>query len=207
MQTSTSQEKAEWMELTRPLAKRRQQNPSSHHTVTMSGTITRGNQAGQPVDIQLELSDVEFHRLTSKEAFSPKPCSCRAKQGPHITLLSILFMPFALISSVCVAFYYGSMTWYNVYVYFSEERTVWHKVLICPFLILSFPVSVGLSAIIVGLYASVSQLSWSWDSWLKEIRDFEKGFYAWLCTLIGLAQCSPYEIVVLDENDAFPDCR
>ncbi|KAK7483592.1 hypothetical protein BaRGS_00025145 [Batillaria attramentaria] len=201
----TDPEKAEWIELTRPLAKKRAPSQSGHHTLTMSGTVKRGNQVGQPVDIQLELSDVEFRRLTSREATSPRKCSCESEQGLHITLLSVLFVPFALISSICVSFYYGAMTWYNFYVYFSEEKTIWHKVFICPLLILSFPFTTGLSAIGIGLYACVVQISWFLDTWLREVRDFEKGFYAWFCNKVGQAQCSPYEIVVLDENDAFPD--
>lgn len=202
---SPDQDKAEWIELTRPLAKKRPPSHPGCHKMTVSGTIKHGNQVGQPVDIQLELSDNEFRRLTSREAAPRRKCSCGVEQGPHIILLSLLFMPFTLIFSTCVSFYFGAMTWYNFYVFFSEEKTIWHKVFICPVLILSFPFSTGLSAIGIGLFASVVQLSWFFEAWKTEIRDFEKGFYAWFCNRVGQAQCSPYDIVVLDENDAFPD--
>lgn len=201
----TDPDKTEWIELTRPLAQKRPPSRPGHHTLTMSGTVKHGNQVGQPVDIELDLSDVEFRRLTSREAAQRKKCSCGAEQGLHITLLSVLYMPIALISSLCVSFYYGAMTWYNFYVYFSEEKTIWHKVFICPLLILSFPFTTGLSAIAISFYASIVQMSWYLETWLREIRDFEKGFYAWFCNRVGLAHCSPYEIVVLDESDAFPD--
>ncbi|XP_025080550.1 transmembrane protein 169-like [Pomacea canaliculata] len=205
MQSPLDQEKAEWMELTRPLAKRRLPNQPGQQIVTVPGTIQHGNQAGQSVDIHLELSGAEFCRLTSRDTAAPGKCSCGTKQGPHITLLSVLFIPFSWVSSLCVAFYYGAMSWYNFYIYFSEEKTIWHKISICPFLILSFPLSVGLSAIGIALFACIIQLSWCFDTWLKEIRDFEKGFYAWFCNFVGLAQCSPYEIIILDEDGAFPD--
>ena len=199
------EDRAEWLELTRPLAKRRPPNRPGQHTITMTGTVKRGSQPGSPVDVELELTDVEFRRLTSREAKLPRRCSCGTDQGPHVVLLSILFVPLALVSSICVAFYYSAMTWYNFYIYFSEEKSIWHKVFVCPLLILSFPFWAALTALGIGLYAALVQISWFLDSWLYHIRDLEKGFYAWFCSSVGLPQCSPYEIVVLDENDAFPD--
>lgn len=196
----------EWMELTRPLAKRRPPSRPDQHTVTMTGTVKRGNQIGEPVDVELELNDVEFRRLTSREPQSQRrKCGCSLHQGPHVTALSVLFIPLAFVSSLCVSFYYGALTWYNLYIHFSEERTVWHKVSVCPLLILSFPFWTGLTSVGIALYAGVVQISWFLDSWLLAIRDFEKGYFAWVCTTIRLPQCSPYEIVVLDEDDAFPD--
>ncbi|KAL8570151.1 hypothetical protein ACOMHN_030948 [Nucella lapillus] len=203
-QAAEKEEKAEWLELTRPLAKRRPPNRSGE-TITMTGTVKRGDQLGSPVDVELELTDVELRRLTSREAQSSRRCSCGKDKGPHVTLLSVLFIPFALISSACVSFYFSAMTWYNFYVYFSEEKTVWHKVFICPFLILSFPFWAPLTSLGIGLYAGAIQISWFLDTWLFEIRDLEKGFYAWFCNGVRLPQCSPYEIVILDESDAFPD--
>ena len=204
-QAAATEEKTEWLELTRPLAKRRPPNPPGQNTITMTGSIKRGDQVGSPVDIELELTDMEFRRLTSREAKSPRDCTCGVDQGLHITFLSVLFIPFAFVSSVCVSFYFSAMTWYNFYIYFSEEKSVWHKVSVCPLLILSFPFWAALTALGIGLYAGMKQISWYLDSWLCEIRDLEKGFYAWFCSFVGLSQCSPYEIVVLDESDAFPD--
>ncbi|KAK7092899.1 transmembrane protein 169-like [Littorina saxatilis] len=203
--TGSEANKAEWMELTRPLAKRRPPSNPGQHTLTMSGTVKRGNQVGSPVDVELELTDIEFRRLTSRDASTDRKCSCGSDQGPHVTLLSVLFVPLAFLSSLCVSFYYSAMTWYNFYVYFSDEKTIWHKVSVCPLLILSFPFWASLTALGIGLYASVVQISWVLESWLLQIRDFEKGFYAWFCCAVGLSQCCPYEIVVLDEDENFPD--
>ena len=162
-------------------------------------------QAGSPVDVEVELTEVEFNRLTSRENSAEKEkCGCSGTQGLHIVIVSILFIPFSFISSFCVAFYFSALTWYNLFLYFLEERTILHKLLLCPVLILTFPFWTPLSALVIGLWASVVQISWYLSSWLKEIKDFEKGFYAWFCTTIALPQCSPYDVVIIDE-DVFPD--
>jgi hypothetical protein len=171
----------------------------------MTGTVKRGNHVGSPVNVELELNDMEFRRLTSRETSSKRKCSCGLHQGLHITTLSVLYIPLAIISSLCVSVYFGCLTWFNFYMYFSEERTVWHKLFICPLLIVAFPFWTGLTALGIALYAGFVQMSWFLDSWLLAIRDFEKGFYAWFCSAVGFLQCSPYEIVVLDADDTFPD--
>lgn len=71
------------------------------------------------------------------------------------------------------------------------------RILISPFLILFYPFLIVLLSFGLGLYAAVIQISWLWDSWIKEITDFEKGFYGWLCNALDLSECSPYQVVVL----------
>lgn len=145
---------------------------------------------------EIHIEESEVHETMREDE---KGC-CGLMKGPHITFLSILFIPCALISSLCVSFYYGAWTWYNLYIYFSEEKTVWHKVSICPLLILTFPFTVGLTSLFVAIFAAFIQLSWYFRSWKAEILDFDKGFYGWLCDKIGLSQCSPYDMIPLNDD-------
>lgn len=146
---------------------------------------------------EIQIEELEVHN-TMVEA--EKGGLCGTNRGPHIILLSFFYIPCALISSMCVSFYYGAWTWFNLYLFFSEEKTVWHKVTICPLLILTFPFTVGLSSIFIAVFAAFIQLSWYFRSWRNEIVDFDKGFYGWLCDKIGLSQCSPYEMITLNDE-------
>ncbi|KAK6183310.1 hypothetical protein SNE40_010816 [Patella caerulea] len=192
-------EEKEWIELTKPLSKK----PSSIETkngqlITLPGTVTQGYQTGETVDVQLDLSDHELKRLANKE--KSEKCGCGIRQGVHIVLFSVIFVPVSWIMSLCMAFYMGAITLYNIYLYYSEERTIWHKLTVCPLLILTFPFTVGLSALGVAFYACVVQVSWRYKSWLREVLDFEKGFYGWLCLKTDLPHCAPYDVVILDES-------
>ncbi|XP_048729438.2 transmembrane protein 169-like [Ostrea edulis] len=120
---------------------------------------------------------------------------CGATDGPHVTLMSVVLLPIAFLSSLAVVFYYGAWTWYNLYIHYSEERTICHKVLVCPVLIITFPLTVGLSSLGVALFAAFVQISWSFYRWKTEFLDFEKGFYGWLCYKLGLPMCSPYDVL------------
>ncbi|KAL1122614.1 hypothetical protein AAG570_002941 [Ranatra chinensis] len=121
---------------------------------------------------------------------------CSAKTGPHVLLLSLLCFPFVLAISSIYSFYMGTITWYNIFTYFTEDKKNF-KVCLSPFLILLYPLLIVFFTIALGIYAAVSQISWHFNEWLKEITDWEKGFYGWLCSFIHLEECSPYEVVVL----------
>ncbi|XP_005101638.1 transmembrane protein 169 [Aplysia californica] len=184
-----------------PKNRKRPGSTSDSQRVTMTGMVTRGSSVGQPVEVQMELTETEFLRLTSRESH-PKPKGtrgCDRYQGVHIILWSVLCMPVAMVISLCMSFYNGAMTWYNLIIYFSEEKSWVHKLTLCPILILSFPLTVGLSSVAISLVAMVMQISWSWRVWWAEFCDGEKGFYGWFCSKIGLPNCSPYEVVVLDD--------
>ncbi|ESO90057.1 hypothetical protein LOTGIDRAFT_85259, partial [Lottia gigantea] len=166
--------------------------------ITVPGTVTQGYQTGETVDVQLDLSDHELKRLASKD--KKDKCGCGLNQGPHIVLFSVIFIPIAWVMSLGMAFYMGVITLYNIYLYFSEERTIWHKITVCPILVLTFPFTVGLCAIGIAFYSCIVQVSWRYKSWLREVFDFEKGFYGWLCLKLDLPHCAPYDVVILDES-------
>ncbi|KAK3607626.1 hypothetical protein CHS0354_034679 [Potamilus streckersoni] len=168
--------------------------------VTFKGTIKSGLNPGQLVEVHLRLTDQELKKFNQEDITSNSKCSCGLDRGLHVIFLSIIFIPFSWLSSLFVSFYLGTLTWYNLIVYLSEERTVWHKIGLCPLLILTFPFTVGISAFAVSIYASLIQISWCIKSWCHEIQDFEKGFYGWVCIVMGFHQCSPYSVVVLSES-------
>ncbi|CAL1545706.1 unnamed protein product [Lymnaea stagnalis] len=187
-----------------PKNRKRPGSTSDGQRITMIGTVTRGNSVGQPVEVQLELTENEYLRLTSRksEVKEKTKRECSQREGFHIVLWSVACIPLALIMSLCISFYNGAMTWYNLIIYFSEEKSFLYRLTLCPLIILSFPISVGLSSFLIALVASFMQISWSWLRWRAEISDGEKGFYGWLCSKVGLPKCSPYEVVILDETNA-----
>ena len=42
--------------------------------------------------------------------------------------------------------------------------------------------------------------SWSFDVWKDEMNSFEKGFYGWACSVMSMEDCSPYQVIELDEQ-------
>ncbi|XP_045210059.2 transmembrane protein 169-like [Mercenaria mercenaria] len=173
---------------------------SEPQVVTFTGVVTRGQSQGQHVKVQLEMTEDEYTKLNQSDDSQEKGCIFGKRVGPHIFLMSILFMPFSFLSSFCISFYLGTLTWYNSIVYFSEEKTIFHKLLLCPVLILTYPFTIGISSFVLALYSCIIQLSWFLNHWWREIRDFEKGFYGWVCNKLDISQCAPYDIVVLDES-------
>ncbi|XP_040084482.1 transmembrane protein 169 [Oryx dammah] len=176
--------------------------------VTLTGTITRGKKKGQMVDIHVTLTEKELQELTKPKASSRgmtpggrRACQLGADRGPHVVLWTLVCLPVVFLLSFVVSFYYGTITWYNIFLVYNEERTFWHKISCCPCLILFYPVLIMAMASSLGLYAAVVQLSWSWEAWWQAARDMEKGFCGWLCSKLGLEDCSPYSIVELLESD------
>lgn len=168
------------------------QRRKKDHTIKFTRTEEK---ISEEDEIQIEESEV----CDTMKEDEQEGC-CGLRKGPHIIFLSVFYMPCALISSLCVSFYYGAWTWYNLYLYFSEEKTVWHKVTICPLLILTFPFTVGFTSLAIAIFAAFKQISWYYRSWRTEIVDFDKGFYGWLCDKMGLSQCSPYEMISLNDD-------
>ncbi|TDH07015.1 hypothetical protein EPR50_G00119090 [Perca flavescens] len=157
--------------------------PPDSRYVTLTGTITRGKKKGQVVDIHLTLTKKELRDLAkSKERLdaeceagegSKRNCSLGVCQGPHVVLWSLSCAP----------------------------RTFWHKITICPFLIIFYPMLIMPMALSLALYSAVVQVSWAFSEWWQAVRDLEKGFCGWACGKLGLEDCSPYSIVELLDSD------
>lgn len=171
--------------------------------VTMMGTVKRGKKKGQTMDMKVQMSREELdeleHSIISHQLEDDDRCFFGYKKGPHVFIMSLILVPFVLCLSAGYSFYMGTMTWYNILVYFSEKRPIFQKIFVCPLLIISYPFLITLLTIGLGIYAAIVQISWHYDNWKREIPDWEKGFYGWLCGVLNLEDCSPYEVVILTE--------
>ncbi|XP_016386661.1 transmembrane protein 169 isoform X2 [Sinocyclocheilus rhinocerous] len=188
-------------------------NPSSEdsHYVTLTGTITRGRKKGQMVDIHVTLTERELQEMArSKEHLdaecdaregSSRSCGFGLSQGPHVVLWSLSCAPVVFVLSFITSFYYGTLTWYNIFLVYNEERTFCHKITVCPFLIIFYPGLIVALSLSLGLYSAVAQVSWAFSEWWLSVRDLEKGFCGWACGKLGLEDCSPYSVVELLDSD------
>uniref|UniRef100_A0A1B6MU36 Transmembrane protein 169 n=1 Tax=Graphocephala atropunctata TaxID=36148 RepID=A0A1B6MU36_9HEMI len=172
--------------------------------LTMTGTIKRGKKAGQNLDIRLNMSREELELLDANIAAKTQQSwlRCGLMTGPHVIIWSLLCFPFAVLVSSLYSFYMGTLMWYNIFTYVTEEANILWRILLSPFLILFYPLFIILCTISLGVYAGFVQISWFFDTWQKEVTDLEKGFYGWLCSKIRLEDCSPYEVIVLTDIKA-----
>lgn len=178
---------------------------SPDNYLTMTGTIKRGKKKGQSVDVQLNMSRDELEKLNAatliiqQELDNPKKscCMCSLTSGMHILMLSLISFPFVMLVTSIYAFYMGTITWYNMFTYFNEEKTYLHKLVMSPLLILVYPIAIVFCTIGLGIYSGFVQISTKLTKWTNEIADIEKGFYGWLCSALRLSDCSPYEVVIL----------
>uniref|UniRef100_H2ZK06 Transmembrane protein 169 n=1 Tax=Ciona savignyi TaxID=51511 RepID=H2ZK06_CIOSA len=134
--------------------------------VTMTGTITRGKKRGASVDVELDLTDHELMQMTlSRDHLNSPPsvaqmdepssgCRCGVDSGPHIFLLGILCLPFIFIGSFCVCFYFGLLTWYNIFSYFYDEKSICYRITLCPLLVIFFPILIMLFTLGISFYAA-----------------------------------------------------
>ncbi|KAM9803385.1 transmembrane protein 169 [Syngnathus typhle] len=185
--------------------------PPDSRYVTLTGTIMRGKKKGQVVDIHVTMTEKELRELAkSRERLdaeceagedSKRACRLGVCRGPHVVLWSISCAPVVFLLSFITSFYYGTLTWYNVFLVYNEERTFWHKITVCPFLIIFYPVLIMPVALSLALYSAVVQVSWAFSRWWHAVRDLEKGFCGWACGKMGLEDCSPYSIIELLDSD------
>lgn len=185
--------------------------PPDSRYVTLTGTITRGKKKGQMVDIHVTLTERELREMArSKERLdaecdaregSSRSCGFGVSQGPHVVLWSLSCAPVVFVLSFITSFYYGTLTWYNIFLVYNEERTFCHKITVCPFLIIFYPVLIVTLSLSLALYSAVVQVSWAFSEWWMSVRDLEKGFCGWACGKLGLEDCSPYSIIELLDSD------
>lgn len=183
---------------------------SPDNYLTMTGTIKRGKKKGQSVDVQLNISRDELEKINStalmiqqeQENAKKSCCMCSLTSGMHILLLSILSLPFVVIITSIYAFYIGTITWYNMFTYFNEEKTYLHKLVMSPLLVIAYPIGIVVCTIGLAMYSGIVQISTKFVKWSNEVSDIEKGFYGWLCNFLHLSDCSPYEVVILTDLKA-----
>lgn len=183
----------------------RSYSSSTDNYLTMTGTIKRGRKKGQSIDVQLNISREELEQISKQalavhdESYRAGQDCCTLRTGVHILLLSLVCLPFVTLTTGIYSFYMGTVTWYNMFTYFNEERSYFHKLLMSPLLILAYPLCIVLCTIGLALYAGFRQISFHFRAWLNEVSDIEKGFYGWLCSFLHLSDCSPYEVVILTD--------
>lgn len=172
--------------------------------LTMTGTIKRGKKKGQSFDLQLNISRDELEKINAvamkREAkANSKCCKCSFGNGLHIFIWSLICLPFVTLISSIYSFYIGTITWYNVFNYMHEEKSIIIRLLMSPILVAAYPIYIVVCSLGLGLYAGFVQLSFQFSTWCNEIADIEKGFYGWLCSILHLSDCSPYEVVILTD--------
>lgn len=171
---------------------------ASENYLTMFGTIKRGKQKCENVEVILNMSREELEILETN-MIKKKGYHCNAEPGSgvHVFLWSVICLPFSVIISAIYSFCIGTITWYSVFTLFSDTKPLAYKILIPPILIVLYPFLIILISIGLGLYAGIKQLSCCWSIWFEEFIDYEKGFYGWLCNSLDVPECSPYEVVIL----------
>ncbi|XP_004927101.1 transmembrane protein 169 isoform X1 [Bombyx mori] len=169
--------------------------------LAMTGTIKRGKKKGQNVDVKLNISREELEiieaTIVAEEYNKMDISKCSIRNGPHVFLFTLICIPFVTCISALYSFYMGTITWYNIFTHITENFSCIKKVVLAPLIILCYPFLIVIFTIGLGLYAGIVQLTFSAGNWWKDVCDFEKGYYGWLCNMLSLSECSPYEVVVL----------
>ena len=172
-----------------------------------SATVKQCGRPGARIQVQVELGDKKMDRLQRHDVHrlldrGDSRWRCGAHRGPHVLLLTLLCAPLALAISFVISLYMGTICCYNVLCYMAAEGSTAQKAVRCPIIVLTYPFLVFGTALGIGMYAGVVQVSWHLVRWRREFADYEKGFYGWLCTNMDMVQCAPYGVIVLDADFA-----
>ena len=174
---------------------------SNHHlnnTLLVNNDSVKREENGDIVaavfDIQLKLTADNLRQLERQAHLKyHDKCFCGLNRGPHVLLLSLVSLPFALVYATLLSFYLGTLTWYNIFLHYNEERGCCHK-LLSPFVLLAYPFWIVPVTAGLGAFGALLQVSWYWDSWLQALRAPDGGFFAWFCDCIGVPDSAPYRV-------------
>ncbi|XP_077993827.1 transmembrane protein 169-like [Glandiceps talaboti] len=169
--------------------------------ITMVGTLRRGHKSSEIIHVTM--SEDNLRALTHED--TPEDCVWGFDKGIHIVLFSFICVPVAFIASFVVAGYLGTITWYNIFVHFYDDKGFGYRILLCPVLIIFYPPVIVILTLAIALYAAVIQISWFLTSWKRDFKDFEKGFYGWLCSKLGLEDYCAYDVVEVTGETATSD--
>ena len=179
---------------------------AANNYLTLTGTIRRSKKSGQKeTDVQITIRKEDLIEMKSNQDISKSfETSARLKffsiiQGIFTLILTVLCIPFVFIVSSFYSFYLGTITWHNVFSIYSEEENFFYRITVSPLLMLIYPIYIIFCTLSVGVYSAFIQVQCNFSRWLKEIQDLEKGFYGWLCRVLSIEDCCPYELVILTE--------
>lgn len=95
----------------------------------------------------IEYIDIELMDLFSGVGM------CGVIKGFYIILMILILWLVVIFLFLVVVFYYGVWIWYNLYIYFSEERIICYKIFVCFIFIIIFFLIVGLSFVGIVIFA------------------------------------------------------
>ena len=97
--------------------------------LTVTGTIKNGKNKGECFDVHLKMNRDRLAAI-EKEANLKKSssCCCGLNRGLHVLFTSLFLVPFLWIFCTFYAFYMGTITWYNIFIYYNEQRSCCHTV-------------------------------------------------------------------------------
>ena len=119
----------------------------SNNYLTMTGTMRKKRREVSVYDVQMSLTPEGLAKIERKarDKYHDR-CFCGLRRGLHVFVLSLLAVPFAWVYATLSAFYTGTLTWYNVFTHYNEERGCCHK-LLSPLVLLAYPVSMNGSSL------------------------------------------------------------
>ena len=168
--------------------------------LTMTGTMRKKRREVSVYDVQMSLTPEGLAKIERKarDKYHDR-CFCGLRRGLHVFVLSLLAVPFAWVYATLSAFYTGTLTWYNVFTHYNEERGCCHK-LLSPLVLLAYPLWIVPVTLALGVYGAGAQVSWYYDSWSMSLAAPDGGFFYWACDAVGLGECAPYQVILISSQ-------